>query len=73
MCVLATKIRLRENFTSEIFYWRKYPDLRYWLVLYTVYRELIHEASDYNAREWNYLHFDGTDEDPMSIHWRAIT
>ena len=29
MRVLATKIRLCENFTSEIFYWRKYPDLRY--------------------------------------------
>ena len=26
---LATKIRLREKFTSEIFYQRKYPDLRY--------------------------------------------
>ena len=26
---LAAKIRLHENFTSEIFYWRKYPDLRY--------------------------------------------
>ena len=26
---LATKIRLRENFTSELFYWQKYPDLRY--------------------------------------------
>ncbi len=24
-----TKIRLRENLTSEIFYRRKYPDLRY--------------------------------------------
>ena len=26
---LAAKIRLHEKFTSEIFYWRKYPDLRY--------------------------------------------
>ena len=26
---LAMKIRLRENFTSEIFYLRKYPDIRY--------------------------------------------
>ena len=26
---LAAKIRLHENFTSETFYWRKYPDLRY--------------------------------------------
>ena len=26
---LAAKIRLREKFTSEIFYRRKYPDLRY--------------------------------------------
>ena len=27
---LAAKIRLHEKFTSEIFYWRKYPDLRYY-------------------------------------------
>ena len=26
---LATKFRLREKITSEIFYRRKYPDLRY--------------------------------------------
>ena len=26
---LAAKIRLHEKFTSEIFYWLKYPDLRY--------------------------------------------
>ena len=26
---VAAKIRLHEKFTSEIFYWRKYPDLRY--------------------------------------------
>ena len=35
MHVLATKIRLRENF-SEIFYRQKYPDLRY---NYTAIRE----------------------------------
>ena len=29
---LAAKIRLHEKFTSEIFYWRKYPDLRYLLI-----------------------------------------
>ena len=27
--VHATKIRLCENLTSEIFYWQKYPDLWY--------------------------------------------
>ena len=26
---LAAKIRLREKFTNEIFYWGKYPDLQY--------------------------------------------
>ena len=26
---LVTKFRLRKQFTSEIFYWRKYPDLWY--------------------------------------------
>ena len=37
---LAAKIRLHEKFTSEIFYWRKYPDLRYslldhaWMLLF---------------------------------------
>ena len=29
MFVYATKIRLLENLTSKIFYWRKYPNLRY--------------------------------------------
>ena len=29
---LAAKIRLHEKFTSEIFYWRKYPDLRYYRI-----------------------------------------
>ena len=29
------KIRIRESFTSEIFYWRKYPDL--WYVLHTAH------------------------------------
>ena len=33
---LAAKIRLREKFTSEIFYRQKYPDLRY-VTVYILY------------------------------------
>ena len=41
---MATKIRLHENFTSEIFYWQKYPDLQYvtfnqsvYIIMTTIY------------------------------------
>ena len=50
---LATKIRLRENFTSEIFYWRKYPDLRYVIVVTvqgtTLYVKLVADSNNFQC------------------------
>ena len=48
---LVTKIRLRENFTSEIFYWRNYPDLRYVIVVTvqgtTLYVKLVADSNNF--------------------------
>ena len=38
------KFRLREKFTSEIFYLRKYPDLRYLILSHDAYSVMFERA-----------------------------
>ena len=45
MRVLAMKIRLHENFTSEIFYQQKYPDL--WYVYFPCMDALVYVYYNY--------------------------